>query len=160
MSVTLDYSTVQQVAPNVRQAIIADAKRVAVSHDWWCERLDFYEPDDSDGRLEGGNKIHLIGYTTDDGGYRSVDDIDEDDFMALRDTLFVLEQLARWSERFSLTWVLECAGERVGAIDHGRWDRPLHQYVQSWFGSAQFDPSDPSCEERARAISAKYASRR
>lgn len=158
MGVTLDYSAIQPVAPNVRAAIIAEAQRIAAGHDWWSESLNFYPGGESDGHLEGGAKIYLVGYTTREGAYRRVD-IDEDEFMACRDTLFILRQLAGWSERFGLTWVVQCAGERVGAIDRGRWDQPLHTFVQSSCALTRFDVSDPSCEERVKAISAKYASR-
>lgn len=155
MGVRLYYCTADPVPPQVKEAIEAEARQVVQAHDWWTESLNFFDAGEADGRLYGGTKIFLIGYSTTDGGYREVDP-DEDSLMAYRDTCVILEALAEWGKRYGLTWQIDCAGERIGAIVRGQWDRRLRAHVEAMRRSF---PPPSSFEDKARAISAKYASR-
>jgi len=156
MSVSLDYSTTDPVPPQVLAAIDGEAQQVIQGHDWWSESLNFFDLGEEDGRLCGGTKIFLTGgYSTPDGGYVEVD-IEDDCLMAYRDTCFILEKLAEWSSKHGLTWQIECAGERIGIIAKGQWDRQLRDYVEEM---KKLFPWPSSLEDSAKAISAKYASR-
>jgi hypothetical protein len=139
----------------VQAAIEADLPQALKAHDWWAESLHFFESGEGDGHLYGDTKIFLIGYSTEDGGYQEVDP-KEDCLMAYRDTCFILERLAEWSRRHGVAWQISCVGEPVGTIMAGQWDDQLREYVD---GMKRSFPWSPALDERAAAISAKYASR-
>jgi hypothetical protein len=155
MGISLDYCTTSAISQHVRDAIEAEAQQLAPAQNWWTEPFNFFDPGEGDGRLYGGTKIFLMGYSTDDGGYVEVDQ-DEDSLMAYRDTCFILEKLAEWSRKYGLSWQVDCAGEPIGTISKGEWDRQLREYVD---GMKQWFPWPSAFEERVKAISAKYASR-
>ena len=155
MGVSLDYCTTAAVPQGVTDAIEAEAHQLVPNHDWWAESLHFFDPGESDGRLYGGTKIYLISYSTADGGDMEVDP-DDDSLMAYRDTYFILEKLAEWSRKHGLTWQVDCAGELIGTISTGQWDRQLREYVD---GMKESFPWPPAFDEKVKAISVKYASR-
>jgi hypothetical protein len=156
MGVSLAYCTTAAVPQHVKDAIEAEAQQLAPpAHGWWTENLCFFDPGEDDGRLYGGTKIFLIGYSTNDGGYMEVDP-DEDSLMAYRDTSFILDKLAEWSRKHGVSWQIDCAGEPIGTINRGQRDRQLQEYVDDMKASFPW-PLD--FEDRAKAISEKYASR-
>lgn len=156
MGVSLDYRTTAAVPLQVKAAIEAEAQRLAApSHGWWAEFLNFFDPGEGDGRLYGGTKIFLIGYSTNDGGYMEVDP-DEDSLMAYRDTCFILERLAEWSRTHGVSWEVDCEGEPIGTISKGEWDQQLREYVDEMKTSF---PWSPAFEDQVKVISEKYASR-
>jgi hypothetical protein len=155
MGVSLDYRTTAAVPQHVRDAIEAEAQQLVPAYRWWCESLNFFDPGEGDGRLYGGTKIFLLGYSTNDGGYMEVDP-DDDSLMAYRDTCFILEKLAEWSGKHGLSWQVDCAGEPIGNISNGQWDRQLREYVDGM--KASF-PWPSAFDERVKAISAKHPSR-
>ncbi len=156
MSVSLDYCTTAAVPQPVKDAIEAELQQVVPAHDWWAESLKFFDPGENNGRLFGATKIFLIGYTSNDGGYTDVDP-DEDSLMAYCDTCFILNTLEEWNRKYGVSWQVDCAGEPIGAISNGQWDRQLREYVDSM--KASF-PWPPAFEEQVKAISTKHVSRR
>lgn len=156
MGVSLDYRTTAAVPPQVKAAIEAEAQQLAApAHGWWTESLNFFDSGEGDGRLYGGTKIFLIGYSTNDGGYMEVGP-DEDSLMAYRDTCAILEKLAEWSRKHGVSWEVDCAGEPIGTISKGQWDHQLQGYVHSMKTSF---PWPSVFEDQVKAISEKYASR-
>jgi len=155
MGVNLEYYTIAAVPQPVRNAIEAEARQLVPAHDWWAESLNFYDPGEGDGRLYGTTKVFLSGYSNADGDFVEVDP-DEDSLMAYRDTSFILEKLAEWSRKHGLSWQVDCAGEPIGTITKGRWDRQLREYVDAMKSSFQWQSA---FDEKVKAISAKYASR-
>jgi hypothetical protein len=156
MGVSLDYRTTAAVPPHVKAAIEAEAQQLAPpAHGWWTEPLYFFGAGESDGRIYGGTKIFLIGYSTNDGGYQEVDP-DEDSLMAYRDTCFILEKLVEWSRKHGVSWEVDCAGEPIGTISNGQWDGQLRGYVDSMKTSF---PWPSIFDDEVKAISQKYASR-
>lgn len=155
MGVKLAYWTAESVSPQAKAAIEAEVPQALEAHDWWAESLNFFDSDEGGGGLYGDTKIFLVGYSTEDGGFQEVDG-EEDCLMAYRDTCFILERLADWSRRHGVTWQIACAGEPVGTIAAGQWDDQLRGYVDAMKRSF---PWPETFEERAAAISAKYASR-
>jgi hypothetical protein len=155
MGVSLDYCTTASVPQQVKDLIEAEAQQLSPNHGWWAESLNFFDPGEGDGRLYGGTKVFLIGYSTADGGFMEVVP-DDDSLMAYRDTCFILEKLAEWSRKHGLTWQVDCAGEPIGMIVKGQWDRQLLGYVENMQKSF---PWPTAFEDKAKAISDKYASR-
>ncbi len=155
MSVSLDYCTTDAVSEQVKQAIEADAEQLNAMHDWWAESLHFFDTGEDDGRLHGGTKIFLSGYSTDDGGYREVD-ADDDSLMAFRDTRSILAKLAEWSGKHGLAWQVYCVGEPIGTISAGQWDQQLREYVDAMKTSF---PTPASFDEKVKAILEAHASR-
>jgi hypothetical protein len=156
MGVSLDYRTTAAIPPHIKLAIEGEAAQLAAPpHGWWTEPLYFFDPGEGDGRLYGSTKIFLIGYSTDDGGYMEVDP-DEDSLMAYRDTCFILERLTEWSRKHGVSWEVDCAGEPIGAISKGQWDRQLREYVDSMKTSF---PWPSAFDDQVKAISEKFASR-
>lgn len=158
MGISLDYSTVDPVDPTTSAAIMEHVARIVGKRDWWCEPINFFESGENDGRLYGGNKIFLPGYSTGSGSYVEVDP-DDDSFMAWRDTRFILDLLGEWSKQFGISWTVSCAGEPVGVVRNGSCDENIHQYMKLCEQAAGLNPADPAIEERANAISKQYASR-
>jgi hypothetical protein len=156
MGVTLDYTTLAPIAGKARDAIQSDVPQLVSNHDWWCEPIWFSESLGEAGELLGWNKIYLPGYTARDGSYIEVD-FDDDQLMAYRDMCFILEKLTHWSREHSLAWEISMAGEVIGQISQGEWHKQLRDCVESM---RQGFPWPTSLEEKARFISAKYASRR
>jgi hypothetical protein len=163
VAVTLDYETVDPVSEEVRATLLTEAEQLIVARIWWSEPLMFFEnvPEiygeylADDGRLCGGTKIFLSGYSTEDGGYVEVDH-EDNVLMAYRDCDFILMQLAQWSQKHGLSWNIFCVGEPIGSIANGKWDAKLEDFVD---GMKQDFRIPASLEEAAKAISAKYASR-
>ncbi len=156
MGVSLDYQTTARVPPQVKATIEAEAQQLAApTHGCWAECLNVYDPGEGDGRLYGGTKIFLVGYSTNDGGYVEVDP-DEDSLMAYRDTCFILDKLAEWSRKHGVSWEVDCAGEPIGTIDKGQWDQQLREFVEAMKTSF---PWPSAFEDQVKVISEKYASR-
>ena len=129
MGTSLDNSTTTPVPQKVKEAIESDALRLEPAHGWWAEPLNFFASRDADGRLYGGTKVSLVSYLT-DGGYVEMD-ADDDSSMAYRDTCFILDKLAEWSQKQGLTWQVECTGEPIGTIRNGKRDRQLQEYIDA-----------------------------
>jgi hypothetical protein len=155
MGVSLDYKTTSPVSPQVKATIEAEAGSLEPAYGWWAEPLCFFDSGADDGCLFGSTKIFLAGYSTNDGGFQEVDP-DEDSLMAYRDTVYILEALAEWSRRHVIGWQIDCAGEDIGTISEGRWDRKLGKYMKAFQVSF---PQPKSLEDEAGAISKKYSSR-
>lgn len=155
MGVTLDYHTTAAVADDVKEAIEAESQELAPPHDWWAEGLNFFDSGEDDGRLYGGTKIFLVGYSIDGGGYVEVD-ADDDSLMAYRDTCFILDKLTEWSRKHGIAWQIDCVGEPIGTISKGQWDQSLRAYVDEMKRSF---PWPSPFEERVKAVSQKYSSR-
>lgn len=155
MGVSLDYCTTAAVPQHAKNAIEAEAQQLVPPENWWTEPLHFFDPGEGDGRLYGGTKIFLGGYSTNEGGYMEVAP-DDDSLMAYRDTCFILNKLAEWGEKYGLSWQVDCAGEPIGIISKGQWDPQLREYVGLMKSSF---PWPSAFDEEVKAISAKYASR-
>ncbi len=155
MGVTLDYKTLEPIGVKARDAILHKIPQLVSEHDWWCEPIWFSGSLGEEGELVGWNKIYLSGYSTSDGSYVEVG-FEEDRLMAYRDTIFILEWLANWSREYQLAWEISIAGEPIGVISRGDWDKSVREFVEEI--GREF-PWPPSLEDKAREISAKYASR-
>ena len=125
MGVSLDYCTTESVSQIVADSIKTEAAHLSPNHGWWAESLNFFDAGKGNGRLYGGTKIYLISFSNVNV------DIDDDSLMAYRDTCYILEKLAEWSQKYSLTWQVECAGEAIGNVVAGQWDTQLQEYVES-----------------------------
>jgi hypothetical protein len=158
MGVSLSYTTAEPVDDAVKAAIVAETAGLQNARDWWCEAITFFAPPQDDGRLHGDTKLFLSGYSTKDGGFVEVSP-EEDSLMAYRDACFIIDRLCEWSRKYGLVWTVECAGEEVGVIMGGEPDNGLREFIESFGEPDLFDPNDPTVEDKARAISAKYGSR-
>ncbi len=57
MGVSLSYRTAAPVATKVKAAILADAERINVERNWWCEGIIFFEERKGAKRLTGDTKL-------------------------------------------------------------------------------------------------------
>jgi hypothetical protein len=153
MGVSLSYQTTKPVSAAVKKAILADAARLNVERSWWCENFIFFEAAKRKKKgptpLTGDTKLYLPGYTW-QRGYVEVE-FEDDQFMAERDTAFIIQQLVKWSRKHSINWTVSMAGVELGAITNGE--------VQPE-GLFQWDHEEtPAERRRAARIDRKYASR-
>src|SRR5689334_4607799 len=115
MGVAISYDTTHPVEPSLREALTREAD--ALEHDWWNESLILFEVPGRPGLL-GHTKLFTLDV-----------DPDDDTFMAMRDTSFILGKLAAWSAQHGLTWAVNFAGEDVGTVRDGALDERL----TAWF---------------------------
>lgn len=157
MGVSLTYITTEPVAPDVRKAIEADAKRLNKQRSWWCENLIFYKDKKRAKHLTGDTKLFIVGMGDDIEDDEEESDgeaaFDDDQFMGFHDARFILLTLADWSRAHGVSWEVEMAGEPVARVSGGRIEPP--GLFESDVSAEQLLADD----ERARAIHAKYPQR-
>jgi hypothetical protein len=157
MGVSLSYRVEELVNPDVVRTILDETNRLRGEYDWWCEPIIFFEmspPAERGRRLAGDTKLFLDSWTS-AGVLVEVEHTDEYETMVRRDTMFVLERLRKWSERYGLRWILEMADADYGEIAAGK----VSSATLETFARDGIDVVSPFDEEKARKISEKYSSR-
>lgn len=160
MGVSLDYRSAGSLDTQVRGTIVRESEQLRETHDWWCEKIWFFDNHllfEEENMLEGSTKLFYPGGYSDVPGSVVDVDGDEDDFMARRDAAFIIEQLLIWSKRFSITWLIEMADVEFGSISNGKLSRELVSQFQKQVG---WNIQAPVDEALAEKISRKYASRK
>jgi hypothetical protein len=175
MSVNLTYQSNMRIPDDVKARVQAAAAKLNESPGWWCEGINFFDDPlvvrggalvsvKQEGRLIGSTKMFFGGgYHAASGEYVDVEFAD-DKFMATRDALRIVDQLAGWSREHGLDWELSCAGETVGHITRGQSDERLGAFLKELADTAALRRPDVEVaseagERLARELDAKYASR-
>jgi len=153
MGISLSYSSVQKPAEIVIKAVKAEAAQINASRNWWSESFWFSDWQTHAGLLWGNTKFMPLAY------FGQVDQ-DDNTFMACRDLLFIIAQLAKWSRAFEIDWKLDCCGQK-GNIINAALDGGARSLVAVWQRSANIPPGFDSLliEEKATRLLSKYASR-
>lgn len=156
MGQSITYSTLEPVTAPVRKAIEAEAKRLNLERDWWCENIIFFKHRDKPKHLVGDTKLFIVGIEDDfdnEEEEQSEDAFDDDLFMAFYDARFILLTLAKWSQEFGVSWEVSMAGETVGSVVGGKI-KPQGLF-ESDVSAKQLKADD----KKAKAILAKYPDR-
>jgi hypothetical protein len=153
MSVLLEYETLQPVTEEVANQIDNDWHFLLASRSYWVEPL-WVKPDASPpSKLIGCHKMFMSGgYSNGKGQWVDVSE-DEDWLMAWSDADFAVKQLAQWSAKHGMDWVILSYGEAIGRIVEGTPDNDLCEFVASMREMTRLDP------EMVAEIDKKYQSR-
>lgn len=81
---------------------------------------------------------------------------EDDEFMAMVDALYIVEQLRLWSAQHQLAWVLNFAGEEVGRISNGKHDARLDEWLAGMREAVGVGDAAEN-ERRAKEIVARYS---
>lgn len=125
---------------------------------WWAEGICLYDHPDSPRHIFGDTKLFLVGYSTNDGGYREVTPR-HDIAMAYRDGRFLVRTLWRVSQKHKLTWRLEIEGELSAVIQSGSLPRSARLQLFGLAVFARIMARSPSFWLASRWLSQKYADR-
>jgi hypothetical protein len=158
VGISLTYRSSEPVSPFVAQEVERQSIQLQDAFDWWCEPIQFYARRE-DGHISGFSKIMLGDYSTATGEVVVVDP-DDDSFMAWRDTVYIIEQLGRWSATFNITWHLDLYGDDLGTITPSGPSLNLKEHLSSLKRRVQPANEDEMYSvSRAQSISRRYASR-
>lgn len=136
MGVSLSFSSVEPVAPEVEQIVRAEVGAAWGAQPWvLCEPPHLY-PGMGDGVLRGGSKLNLHPWVDEVERARlevaSSPGVECDDVQAL------LRRLCEWSARFDLTWELSLDGMPLGRIEGGVAAGDVEGALEALAGLAQY----------------------
>ena len=112
MSITLFYSTLTDVAPEVREDVIADAAEFEDTWEPWGDGITIEESEDEE-PLDGSTQL-----VEGDGDV-------EDMLMAAMDIEAIAGWMQRVSARYHLVWALNTDGDEIGQVDAAGPDAEL-----------------------------------
>jgi hypothetical protein len=151
MGVSLTYETESAVSASARQEIIAAAKELVLSREWWCEPFIFFEHPNEPERLIGDSKLFIPAEEV---------SFEDDSFMAWRDAQFIIGKLAEWARGYSLAWRLSMEGHEMGGVTSEGPDQRVAEFFGVLALESGYDISDPSKVERIAAhLFQKHADR-
>jgi hypothetical protein len=121
---SISYWTTDAVDPNVRAAVMAEARHLE-SRRWWGEPICFFDWEGKEHQLAGDTKpfgsirLRSDGTEVDLAASGDEEEFELDWFMAYREMKIICEQLARWSATHGLTFEVSLSGAPLGVVTRG-----------------------------------------
>lgn len=147
MSVAVWYSTTRALPRETASRLVADAERTAPLT--WYEPIRLAAREGDSAVVEGWSKCPPMSVEVEAGAMITVPPSDWA-FMDYWDSLRLFGQLAEWSSRYGVDWLIRAEGEKLGTIESGKMSRRLRRSLRAAarLGGVSGDPD----ADAARAL--------